>query len=91
MLRSTVGKTSLSAPPPEAAMTDGFVCMSCQVLMPEVAMKPQTLISRETLPSQLNLVASNRPASADGRPSRRSNRMPGAKWAMAVPSFGAAL
>ena len=46
MLRSTVGKASLSAPPPEAA-TDGFVCMSCHVLMPEVAMKPQTLTSRE--------------------------------------------
>ena len=91
MFLSTLGNTSLSAPPPEAAMMYFLLCMSAQVRMPVEAMKAQTLTSFDTLPSQVNFVASNCAASAEGRPSSGSNITPGAKWAIAVPSLGATL
>ena len=70
-------------------MTDRFVCMSCQVLMPAALMKAQTLTSCEMLPSQVNFGASNCVPSL--RPSSGSITTPGAKPAMAVPSLGATL
>ena len=89
MLRKTVANTSLSAPPPEAPITFGFVCISESVMMPVEAMKAQTLTSCETLPSQPNFVASN--CAPSPWPSSGSARMPGAKMPIAVPSFGATL
>src|SRR6266576_1830243 len=87
--------SSTSVPPgnpvvtPEPPTFQGLVFMSCQVLMPEAAQKTQTEGSSVTLPTQVNLVASN--CSPTVRPKSFSIGMPRANVPNTVPSLGATL
>ena len=82
------GENVALAPPPEAPITVGFVCMSASVTMPVEAMKAQTLTSCESAePAEFGRIELGAVAVAE----QWLATIPGAKIPIAVPSFGATL
>jgi len=86
ILRSTVGKTSLSAPTPVAPMMNGFVRMSCQDLMRRLrGRRNADLVGDAAEPIEFHRVILR----AFAAPEQRIEEGAARKSAKGAPSFGA--